>query len=843
MRKTISTFLIAALQLYMALATVTAGAAADSILPVLQTPKPEAVEAPAFHALAGRRAPEAEKTESGAPRYTYADVGYGEYLDFGRLLAQEGFTLSDSEENSGGVLTATVTKDHAAIEVYFNQDEKVLTVTYTALSYPAETNAASPAVVDSAAVSILPELTQAISFEAVTAVKPEQTAWTGTSYRHDYSGVSYAAYTRFGEKLGEEGYALTSAETLEGGVSRAVVEKDGMKLTLDYDMEKETASVYYPKGVHPRELSLYGDFTELVEGETVQLAEGASLTWLGWEKVDSYREYYKDYRYKPNPKRTSAEHVTEAGVQQVLLRFTVRLEPGAEYRTADILKNLTLRHAKERLEMNRGLENGERSFNYDDLTETITSGGAAKEYVAACGAALTEEQLQHPEEVTLTFNDGDNAVRYVCYLESPVDEETRKRDKNSARYGLALAGAILANAADALEAPEGGQPAGHCESFLKMDFLHPDKVVVVGLDEEQAAKAAAALGAREYADIAPALAAYLNRDYPEYAAAADRTQAKFTEMEPQPAALVLLPCGAHIAAVSFWGKQAAASLIISTGSVSEALSAKDIRSYAQQLGLSGLRIRVYEGEKRDALLETGRMDKSLFQLQWSAGATLNRLRRLFPHLTANGVTTDLPLGAIRYFLQHQETADLSAVRVIAEELLPQVRAGQDDPPAHRFLKLNWNSSTKELPAPEVTLDDGAPETQTGPDPHGTYLFVCSMKKPGKDLETWTDLIMEAALPAESIPETPEAADYIIRLATEYDRTDLDLSTGKSANGVVLHYPLTHITVHDAGSGAMLKDLGWTVRKLSGFIMLPRGDHYWDPENDALWRKVKVLFGE
>ena len=101
MRKTISTFLITALLLCMALATVTAGAAADSILPVLKTPKPEIVEAPAFHALPGRKAPEAQKTESGALRYTYADVGYGEYLDFGRLLAQEGFTLTDSGERAG----------------------------------------------------------------------------------------------------------------------------------------------------------------------------------------------------------------------------------------------------------------------------------------------------------------------------------------------------------------------------------------------------------------------------------------------------------------------------------------------------------------------------------------------------------------------------------------------------------------------------------------------------------------------------------------------------------------------------------------------------------------------
>ena len=663
MKRLLAIFLTLVMPLCFLLAVAASGAAADSILPVLQTPKPEAIEAPAFHALTGRKAPEAEKTESGALRYTYADVSYSEYLDFGRLLAQEGFTLVKSGENAAGAVTAVTGKDHAQLEVTFNQDERFLSVTYTAWTRPAETDAANPAVIDPAAVSALPELIQAISFEAVTAVMPGETKWGGTSYHHAYSGVSYAAYTRFGEKLGEEGYALASSEMLEGGVSRAVVEKDGVSLTLDYDMANQTASVLYPKGVHPRELSLYGDFTELLEGETVQLTESASLTWLGWEKVDSYKEYYKDYRYKPNPKRTSEEHTTGEGVQQVLLRFAVRLEAGEEAETADLIRNMTLYCDKDRLEMNRGLENGERSFNYDDLMVTITAGDTAKEYVVACGAALTDDQLQHPEEVAFTFNDGDNAVRYVCYFESPVDDETRRKDKDHARYGLALAGEILANAADATEAPESGLLAGHCESILKMDFLHPDKVIVIGLNDEQAKKAAAALDAQEYADIAPALAAQMNRDYPEYAAAADRTKAKYTEMETLPAALVLLPCGPHIAAVSFWGKQAGASLIISTAASSEALSAKDIRAYAKELGLSGLRISVYEGEKRDALLETGKLGSTpLHNLQRSAGATLNRLQKLFPHLTAKGVTTDLPLGALRVFLQKQETADLAAVR-------------------------------------------------------------------------------------------------------------------------------------------------------------------------------------
>ena len=148
-----------------------------------------------------------------------------------------------------------------------------------------------------------------------------------------------------------------------------------------------------------------------------------------------------------------------------------------------------------------------------------------------------------------------------------------------------------------------------------------------------------------------------------------------------------------------------------------------------------------------------------------------------------------------------------------------------------------------IPVPEFSLSDEAPEQETAPDPDGTYIFVRSCTMPSGKSEAWTELMLEAVLPAECIPETPEAADYVIRMATEYDRTDVGLSTGRSGNGVKLHYPLTHTTVHDAKTGAMLKDIGWSTRTLSGIVMLPRGDTYWDPYNSTLWNWVKALFGE
>ena len=108
--------------------------------------------------------------------------------------------------------------------------------------------------------------------------------------------------------------------------------------------------------------------------------------------------------------------------------------------------------------------------------------------------------------------------------------------------------------------------------------------------------------------------------------------------------------------------------------------------------------------------------------------------------------------------------------------------------------------------------------------------------PDQEPVSWYDLVLEAALPTANIPENPEDADYIIRCYTTFD--------GGVKNGKAhLHYPVTRITVHDAHTGEMLRDLGQVKRTLHGVIMLAPGDTWWSPLRTMLWEKIEPLFAE
>ena len=74
-----------------------AGAHAEGILPVLQTPPPEITETISYHrAMNFDSTPSASTTSDGRYYYKYSSVTYLNYLSFGRALAQEGFSLTDS---------------------------------------------------------------------------------------------------------------------------------------------------------------------------------------------------------------------------------------------------------------------------------------------------------------------------------------------------------------------------------------------------------------------------------------------------------------------------------------------------------------------------------------------------------------------------------------------------------------------------------------------------------------------------------------------------------------------------------------------------------------------------
>ncbi len=104
------------------------------------------------------------------------------------------------------------------------------------------------------------------------------------------------------------------------------------------------------------------------------------------------------------------------------------------------------------------------------------------------------------------------------------------------------------------------------------------------------------------------------------------------------------------------------------------------------------------------------------------------------------------------------------------------------------------------------------------------------------MTAWYDLTLEAALPVRNIPEKAEEADYIIRCSTDY-------SGGVSSGGAHLHYPRTRIAVYDAETGEKRMDLGTVTRKLTGTIMIGKGDTWWDPLRTMIWEQISVLFPE
>lgn len=430
-------------------------------------------------------------------------------------------------------------------------------------------------------------------------------------------------------------------------------------------------------------------------------------------------------------------------------------------------------------------------------------------------------------------------------LGEATDEETLKQDQSRAYWGLALTAQVLGNAVDRQDPLNSDGLASYYRGFAAMDFLRPDKVIIVDLTEEQAKAACAVLGADSNAGIGPALAAYLNRDYPRYAQAAGNVQARFDNREIK-SGLVLLPCREHIAVISMWDGQAQASLIISMPESSAALNAEEIQRYAGQMGLQGLTIRVYEGNAMDELLSLGNWSfgsNSGICLRGAVTASQARLQSLYPLLLSSALGTEAlntTLGV--YLYNHQQDVDQALLRQIASGWLA-VPQDEGTSAAQAYLSANNTRFTVQVPAPEIpALADALTEGPLSPD--GTYLFICTQAVPGKEPVTWYDLLLESALPARCIPENIQEADYIIFVSVDYDEALLRFlghSTGVTNKDSVLHYPLTHVTIHDARTGAMLRDCGYDVRTLQGFTMVNKGDTYWDPSAAHIWEKVSGVF--
>lgn len=422
------------------------------------------------------------------------------------------------------------------------------------------------------------------------------------------------------------------------------------------------------------------------------------------------------------------------------------------------------------------------------------------------------------------------------------DPQTLSLDRSRIQWAMAMTAAMAGNALEQQESAETTYQRFILKRFSQLPWAAPDKAIVLEFDRDQAHAAMRAIGVEtfDWEDVAPQLAAMINPQFDtEYLQSARRSQSEGrTSLEySRYFTLIVLPYGADIAVTSltaYGSVNSRSSLIISTEEISQGLDAAAIDGYLEQLGIPDKPlVRVYEKEALDALLTRdpwgqnsafNRLADALLSSEKAAGTLLPAfLQSDSPYLNSM-----MKLNLLVTQLKRMKTADLSAVRQLTEGL-SHLSAETD-----AFFRAGGEAVDSGIAPPDIAYGETLHEAALKPG--GAFLVVFERSLPEQETAAWLDLVLEAALPADHIPERPADADYIIRCSVAYEG-------GTSSGGVHLHYPLTRVTVHDAHTGDMLRDLGSVKRRLTGAVMLPKGDHWWYPLYSQVGPLVAALFAE
>ncbi len=423
--------------------------------------------------------------------------------------------------------------------------------------------------------------------------------------------------------------------------------------------------------------------------------------------------------------------------------------------------------------------------------------------------------------------------------------ETKSLDARRIEWAIAMTADMAGNALDCEKDDAGGPEHDFLSAFAQVPYLDPDRAVVLEFTKEQAKTVTAALGIEGFywENAAPALAEMINFQYsPEFARAAGMARAEGSSSLEYSRyfTLILLPYGSQLSAVSltaYGSVNSGAAFIMSTKEINRNLGEKEIAAYISDLGVEMPLVRVYTKQELDDQIAEEGWGTGSDSFRQMADALLSSEERRAILLPA-WIKSESPYlnSQMKYaltvsMLRKLETADQAALQEVAENWLPMLAENREETLTGILEEARAALNTRIAP-PEMIYGDELHEAELKED--GTYLAVFEQSVPGEETVSWYDVILEAALPAERIPGNIADADYIIRFAIEYEG-------GVSNGDAHLHYPLTRITVHDARTGEMLRDLGANKRRLSGTIMISKGDTWWTPLYEDLWKYISVLF--
>ena len=282
------------------LCLLTASASAGSILPSLGTAD-QILYAPALRGVSELETPTPSDRGGGDKEYSYNGVSLNIFEAFSLALARAGYALdaSETEEESGNI-NSEVSGSGIRLKIVYNPDNERMTVIYPKGVLPSPDEATDTSLIRDASmaegilpaniVRFAPSIPQ-VSF--LTAGSP--TALPSGGQRYTFKPVKPVIYERYSAKLGEEGYALISAEQDEGtGGQVLVVGKGNIELTLRYNSGEEKMMIDYPQRVRPAE----GDLSEYTRPLVVDevFDTGRSGLKASVTTVTTVSQYTEDWR-------------------------------------------------------------------------------------------------------------------------------------------------------------------------------------------------------------------------------------------------------------------------------------------------------------------------------------------------------------------------------------------------------------------------------------------------------------------------------------------------------------------------------------------------------------------
>lgn len=425
------------------------------------------------------------------------------------------------------------------------------------------------------------------------------------------------------------------------------------------------------------------------------------------------------------------------------------------------------------------------------------------------------------------------------------DETLLKLNRSLARWGMVLTAMTAGQAVDLLEAGA-DDPSGLLAEFANIDYFAPDKIIFAYLDSDEASQARKALNVAENSDIAPALAQYVNRQFSEaYAEAA-------ADVVPEPlefseilalTTIVVLPYGKHIAVIC----EGRISLIISTPEISRALDANAIQATAEELGVEGVGVRIYESEDISQLDLGASWSGTGYntRLEKCITASQTRFETLFPHMIGSPYSNpDMVKDVLYSYLRKAESP--AQLQVTCREFVPQMMETYEAENVLELMQSNCDNMRPfdyEAAAPvDFSFDEDGEEVSFAPG--NTFLFVVRRQYPNfenteiyDDPITTLDMISEAFLPISAIPGSVESADYIILCNIVWGPEHYTM------NDTTLFYPNMRITIHENGSGKLVRDLGNHLRKLKGTVVVQNKVNYYSTLRSQVFEMLQPVLEE